>query len=209
LSSPTTHPGTLAGGSVLGHAVFGLDRWLRRRQGIYEYSNDPVCLFRVNQAEADEAVTLSDGTHIHPGNPILELHLWNEHIPLMPTEGATLAWACRLHQAVDMSLRELACWMARQPDLDQVIALRGDMRIGTAGRGRQFTRIAARYGFESGAWRAGSGSLRQFGENILLCFLVMAANPVAIRSDVLWRGHTLVYLARRVLERHYGVARHR
>jgi hypothetical protein len=28
-------------------------------------------------------------------------------------------------------------------------------------------------------------------------------------SDVLWRGHTLVYLARYALERHYGVARHR
>lgn len=204
-----SNQGSVSGGALLEHAVFGLDRWLRRRQGVQEFSDDPDCLFRINRAEAEESLTLSDGTRIRPGDPILNLHLWNEHVRPMPADGATVAWARYMHRAIDNSLRELASWLAGPPDLADISALRGNMRFATAGQRPQLMRITARYGFESAAWRAESGSLRQFGENILICLLVMAANPVAIRSDILWRDHTLVYLARGAFERRYGIARHR
>lgn len=196
-------------GALLEHAVFGLDRWLRRRNGVYEYSSNPACLFRINQIEAEEPLVLSDGTRISQGDPVINLHLWNEHILPMPASGPTVAWARHMHRAVDTSLRELACWLADRPELDDIRALRADMRIGTAKQSQQLTRIAARYGFESAAWHAETGSLRQFGENILMYLLVLAANPVAIRSDILWRDHALVYLARSALERRYRVVRNR
>lgn len=206
LSTQISNQGTVSSGALLEHAVFGLDRWLRRWHGVYEYTSDPACILRINRAEAEVDLMLSDGSHIHPGDPILNLHLWNEHIQPMPKDGATLAWARRLSRAVDFSLRELAQFLASQRDLDDISALRADMRLGTTGQRRQLARIAAHYGFESAAFRADTGSLRHFGENILMCLLVLAANPAAIRTDVLRRDHALVYLSRAALERRYGGA---
>ncbi len=204
MSTQVSNHGGVSGGALLEHAVYGLDRWLRRRQGVYEYSSNPVCLFRVNRGEADQALTLSDGTRIRPGDPILNLHMWNEHMPAMPAEGATVGWARQAHRAVNTSLRELARWLARRADHADIAALRADMRLATVAQSQQLVRITTRYGFESAASRAETGSLRQLGENILMYLLVLAANPAAIRTDVLWRDHALVYLSRAALERRYG-----
>lgn len=209
MSEPFSSHDTVSSGALLEHAVFGLDRWLRRRQGIYEYSSDPVCLFRINRAEAEESLTLSDGTRVRLGDPILNLHLWNEHIRPMPLRGATLGWGRQMHRALEVSLSELACWLAHEPDLGDITAVRADMRIATARQSQQLTRIVARYGFESAAWQTDTVSLRQFGENILMYLLVLAANPVATRSNILWRDHALVYLGRGTLERRYGATRNR
>jgi hypothetical protein len=198
-----------SGGALLEYAVFGLDRWLRRRNGVYEYSSNPSCIFRINRAEAEVTLMLSDGSPIRAGDPVINLHLWNEHILPMPIGGATVAWARHMRQAIDTSLCELGYWLAGQPDLDDIRALRADMGIGTVEQSQQLMRIAARYGFESAARRAETGSLRHFGENILMYLLVLAANPVAIRSDILWRDRALVYLARSALERRYRVVRNR
>jgi hypothetical protein len=198
---------TASSGALVEHAVFGLDRWLRRRQGVYEYSTSALCLFRLNRGEAEQALTLTDGIRVGPGDPILNLHLWNEHMPPMPPEGPTVGWARQTHRAVDASLRELARWLARQADHADIAALQADMRLGTVAQSQQLVRIAGRYGFESAVFPTESGSLRQFGENILIYLLVLAANPVAIRTDVLWRDHALVYLSRAALERRYGGAR--
>ena len=207
MSTQISNQGAVSSGALLEQAVYGLDRWLRRRQGVYEYTASPVCLFRINRGEADLAMTLADGTRLGPGAPILNLHLWNEHVPPMPQEGATVGWARHIHHAVDRSLRELTYWLRRQADLNDIVALRADMRLGTVAQSQQLVRIAARYGFESTDFRAETGSLRQFGENILMYLLVLATNPAAIRTDVLWRDHALVYLSRAALERRYGGAR--
>ena len=206
MSAQVSNHGHLSGGALLEHAVYGLDRWLRRLQGVYEYTANPICLFRINRGEADQTLTLSDGTRIRPGVPILNLHLWNEHMPPMPRDGATVAWARQTNRAVGTSLRELARWLAGQPDLADIAALRADMRLATGAHSRQLMRIATHLGFESTAFRAETGSLRQLGENILMYLLVLAANPAAIRTDVLRRDHALFYLSRAALERRYGGA---
>jgi YkoP domain len=209
LSTQISNQSTLSSGALLEHAVYGLDRWLRRRQGVYEYTDNPVCLFRINRVEAEQSFTLADGSRIRLGDPILNLHLWNEQMPPMPADGPTVGWARQAHRAVDVSLRELAHWLPTQPGLDDITALRADMRLGTVAQCQQLVRIAARYGFESTAFQAATGSLRQFGENILMYLLVLATNPAAIRADVLWRDHALVYLSRAALERRYGGTRAR
>ncbi|MEJ2374949.1 MAG: hypothetical protein P8Y53_02150 [Pseudolabrys sp.] len=204
MSTQLSNHGTVSSGALLEHAVFGLDRWLRRWHGVYEYTDDPICMFRVNRCEAERALSLADGTRIHPGDPILNLHLWNEHMPPMPHDGATVAWARQMRSAIDTSLRELADWLSHRADHADIAALRADMRLGTVAQTQQLIRIAARYGFEPMDCRAESGSLRDFGENILMYLLVLAANPAAIRTDVLRRDHALVYVSRAALERRYG-----
>lgn len=186
--------------------MFGLDRWLRQRQGVCEYSDNPRCVFRIQAATAESEVFLADGTHIRPGAAVLNLHLWNEHIPAMGPDGATLHWARALAQGIDLSLRELALHLRWTRALDSVVALRADMRLGTAGQSAQLTRIAARYGFEPacGGGEA-QGPVQRLAENMFILLLVLATNPAALGVPVLRRDHTLVYLSRLALEQRYAV----
>jgi hypothetical protein len=185
--------------------VFGLDRWLRRWHGVYEYTAHRECLFRAEHALAEETLLLSDGARMCRGDPILKVHLWNEHMPAMGQDGPTIAWARRVNRALETSLRELARHVVQCSDLDAVVAVCADMRLGTAKRSAQLTRIVSRYGFEAANdSRVGRpGLLRLVGENILMVLLVLATNPIAFRAAVLRRDHARAVMSRAKLLRLY------
>jgi hypothetical protein len=189
-------------------AVFTLDRWLRRREGIYEFSTDPRCLFRVGLGSADQDLTLADGTEIHAGDPLLMLHLWNENMPAMGKDGPTVAWARQVSRAVHHSLRELARYLHQRVELDEVPAIHGDMHLGSSRQAWQFARICSRYGFEAADdyETARQSALHRLGKSILIVLLVAATNPVALRTTVLRRYHKRVFLSRAALARRYRVA---
>ncbi len=189
--------------------MFGLDRWLRHRQGVYEFSDDPLCMFRAQRARADCVLRLSDGTLIRPGDPVLNLHLWNEHVPPMGESTVSMTWAREFTRRVDISMRALARHLRWNRSLDGILAIRGDMRLGTAEQSGQLARLAGRYGFQSAAddgIHLGLGAVQRLAENVLICLLVLATNPVALRARVLRRHHKLVYLSRAVLETRYAPA---
>lgn len=185
--------------------VFSLDRWLRRWHGIYEFTAHRDCLFRVERCLAEESLLLSDGTRVRRGDPLLKVHLWNEHMPVIRQDGPTVAWARRASRAINTSLRELARHVAQSSDLDAVVAVCADMRLATARQSAQLARIVARYGFEAAKdSRVGRpGFLRRIGENILMMLLVLATNPMAFRAAVLRRDHTRVVISRAKLLRLY------
>jgi hypothetical protein len=184
-------------------AVFALDRWLRNRHGIYEFSNRSDCLFRLEQRRADRAIVLSDGACARPGEPVLELHFWNEHMPPMGRRGPTVGWARHASRAIDGSMCELAHYLSRHAELAGVSVLYGDMRLGNARQTRQFKRIIARYGFEPAPPDLRQGTLHRIGDTILVLLLVLATNPIALRHAPLRAYRRRVYLSRAVLEARY------
>jgi len=76
--------------------VFALDNWLRRRQGVFEYSRKPDCILRAQLSRLSSDVLLSDGTFGRAGDRVIDLHLWNEQIPVKPIAGYSLAWGMPL-----------------------------------------------------------------------------------------------------------------
>lgn len=191
--------------SLIEPAVFGLDRWLRQRQGVCEFTDNPQCLFRIQPAQLETEVLLADGTRLPTGAPVLNLHLWNEHLPPIGPHGATLKWARTLAKGVDRSLQELAMHLRRTRALEEVTALRADMRLGTAAQSAQLTRIVARYGLEPGVGGPENhGTLQQLAENMFIMLLVLAANPASLRAPILRRSHTPVYVSRLALLRRYA-----
>ena len=185
--------------------VFSLDRWLRRWHGIYEFTAHRDCLFRAERCLAEESLLLSDGVRVRRGDPLIKVHLWNEHRPAMGQYGPTIAWARRASRAVETSLRELARHVAQSSELDAVVAVCADMRLATVKQNAQLTRIVSRYGFEAAKdSRVGRpGLLRLIGENILMVLLVLATNPIAFRAAVLRRDHARVVISRAKLLRLY------
>ena len=186
--------------------VFGLDRWLRRWHGVYEFTAHRECIFRAERGLAEASALLSDGARVHRGDPILKVHLWNEHMPAMGQGGPTIAWARRVSRALDTSLRELARHVAQCSDLEAVTAICADMRLAPAKQCAQPARIMSRYGFETAKdSRVGRpGPLRLIGENVLMMLLVLATNPVAFRAAVLRRDHARIMMSRAKLLRLYG-----
>ena len=208
LSAGLTERRGLAG-KWFGAVVFALDRRLRRAQGVFEYSTDSGCLFRIQRTVADESVAFPDGTRLEVGDPILALHIWNEQVPPIGQQGPTLAWGREFGQAIDRSLGTLADYLRQNRDLDPIKAVRADMSLRPAERSDQLARITARYGFH---WVPANGTpsrgLHRLGRHILMFLLVVASNPYAAWATVFRRDHTVSYLSRHVLERRYPEVPH-
>src|SRR4029077_17995889 len=190
--------------------VAALDDRLRLRHGVIEYTNSSECLFRIQLVASNESYALSDGTCIRRGDRVGNLHVWNEQFPCFAGKGPTFAWARRVNQAFELSLRELAGFLDGRRELDDVVAICANMSLEPAERSAQLVRFVGCFGFEPIA-AASSRSFRQqmhwFGENILISMMVLARNAAALRADTLRRDRTLVFLSRRELRRRYGLAR--
>jgi hypothetical protein len=185
-------------------ALSAFDDWQRQRQAVFEYSHNPTCIFRLDISRAPRALTLRDGTVVSAGDRVARLHFWNEQIPTLPQDGATIAWARRMKQAIGDSLHELARYLATRPDLADVAVICGYVPSGTRSQSGQVARIMGYYGFETipetAALSLGE-RLHRFGENILISMIVLAHNAAALRSDTLARVRVPIFLSRRALEK--------
>jgi hypothetical protein len=192
-------------GGWVGYAVYALDRIVRKRVGIYEYSADDLCLFRVHLDRADHSLSLKDGTHIHRGDPILKLHIWNEHMPCMGKRGPSVAWGRQVSRCIDVSLKELARYLQQESAVSDVNAVCADMCLGTAEQRQQLARIVGRYGFESARDGLGEpGVLERVGQNIMMWLLVLVTNPSTLRGAILLRAHQRIFLSRAALVGRYS-----
>src|SRR5215469_1762313 len=177
--------------------IFALDRCLQRRGGVFEYSDKSDCVFRLQLSRLSSDVLLSDGTFGHVGDRVVDLHFWNEQIPVPPTPGYSLAWGCAFNRSIEGSLRGLAEFLTRKPELSDIRIIRANINL------EPLDRIAARHGFEAirdpikpSNWER----MHQFGENILFSLLVLACNPRGARLKNFSRPRQLLYLSRRVCD---------
>jgi hypothetical protein len=65
-------------------AIEAVDELLRALLGIREFTLDPRCILRFSRAYSTSAFTLPNGECVRPGDPILELHFWNERVRSSP-----------------------------------------------------------------------------------------------------------------------------
>jgi hypothetical protein len=198
--SPDSHP-------WLAEAVDALDEHLRHSQAVFEYTDNPTCVFRLDITRAGHSIGLRDGICVRPGQRIARLHLWSEQIPRVPENGPTIAWARHMQRAMLTSLRELARFLAARPDLHDIAVIAGDAPSGTADQRQQLARIMARFGFEAVIAPEHlpiRDRLRRFGENILISLVVFVHNAKALRPDTLMRVRLPIYLSRQTLEREFG-----
>jgi hypothetical protein len=185
------------------HWIMGLDRWLRRRLGIYEYSTAERCLLRAERCRADAPAELADGVRVRVGDPLLRLHLWNERVPPMGRQGPSIGWARRIEQDLAVSLRELARHLAPEAGGDAVVAVCAQVHLASERQRRQVARIFGRFGFQM-IPTGRTPVLRDLGESLLVALLVFATNPVSLRNGLLRRGTERVMISRAQLLRRYG-----
>jgi hypothetical protein len=184
-------------------AVSAFDVRQRRRLAVFEYTCNPACIFRLDITRAPRELTLRDGTFVRAGDRMARLHFWNEQIPPLPDDGATIAWGRRMQRAIGVSLHELARYLAGRTDLADVAVVCGLVPSGTKSRSAQIARIMAYFGFETIPephplpFRE---RLHRLGENFLISFIVLAHNAGALHPNTLMRVRVPIYLSRRALE---------
>lgn len=184
--------------------VLALDDWLRQFEGVFEYSQSPECLFRINVERLRADVRLADSTFGARGDRVIEIHLWNEHVPRIPPSGLSLAWARRFNRQFGASLGELARFLKHRPDLKDVAIIQAHMSIASHAQYDALLAIVTHHGFEVAtdlAGRSPATLLHRFGQNVLCLLLTLAANPAAARLDTFWRSHSTIFLSRRTLEK--------
>jgi hypothetical protein len=128
--------------------VLTIDAALRRAYGIFEYSSEPTCMFRLRRIRAERALSLRNA-QVSRGEKLIELHVWNEHWPRLASDGADMAWAKRLQRLVLASLRDVATYVQRHQDLATAKAIGGPSITFSPTRGAGTARLLDRLGFIS------------------------------------------------------------
>src|SRR4029453_149312 len=176
--------------------IFALDSWLRRGGGCFGYSYEPDCIFRAQLSRLSSDVLLSDGTFGRPGDRVIDLHFWNEQIPVTPLAGYTLAWGCRFNRSVAESLRGLAQFLTSKPEISDINIIRANINLDP------LHSIAARHGFEAtrdavklSPWEP----VHRFGQNVLYWLMCLACNSGRARPNTFWRCRQVIYLSRRAV----------
>jgi hypothetical protein len=184
------------------------DVLLRRQFRVQEFTQDEGCILRISLSVFKEAIQLSDGTTVHPGDKICELHFWNEHLPPMPPQGPDLRWGLRFYRLAVRSFRSLANHMVAEQGLEDIVALRGQMALPEGGDFLSLVSLCAQMGFDvvnltlrAGHW----GRFKHFWENIYSWALMWTFNPATLRRKRFLRLQRYQFwMSRQALLQRYG-----
>jgi hypothetical protein len=185
--------------------IGGLDWLLRRLEGIAEFTRHPYCLLRIARGRAEREVRLADGCPICRGAEVLDLHLWNEHLSILPSPRRGLARASALRRHLGISLSELARRIETDPSLAAVKAVRARSAFVPRNRMRQALRIARAFGFDTVAAAPPARRLLRLSENLLLWALAWTFNPGTLRRNGMLREYCELWISREALIARYGV----
>jgi hypothetical protein len=182
-----------------------LDSIIRTYYGVYEFTDDPVCVLRVGLSHAQAPVLLSDGTRVEFGDLVGTLHWWNEHLPRYSSNGPDFCWACAMRDRVLHSLRALADYVESETAWREIRALRGEAALSPRLGILQVQRIARRYGFERvPADFSFLRRLHALGESFTLWSLTRAFNPAALARQPFLRDHHELWISRTALLARHG-----
>lgn len=162
------------------------DAFLRRRYGVFEFSNDADCLVRLQFGHAPHPLPLPDG-EIPTGAPVLFLHLWNEHIPPIPPQGPDVAWAARTYRLFLRSLQRVADLLRSDPRYAEVRAIGGATVLIPLPGETSSGGFVRRLGFTTLPYAGKLGRFGEFWENFYTWWIMWAYNMPSLRSKNLLR----------------------
>jgi hypothetical protein len=184
--------------------IRAFDRWLSDVEGVYLFDDDPQGLLRLRWAQADRDISLGERT-VAWGTRILELHLWNDHLPPMSKEGADLAWGLKVERRFVHSLRRLALVLEANPAYAEVPALRGTTVLLDPGDPSGGESLMTRLGFTTVPSHRSLGGFGDFWENFYAWWLMWAYNEPTLRNrDMLRLRRMQIWMSREQLLAAYG-----
>ena len=166
--------------------IRAFDHFLSHVYGVTSFNNDPECILRIRLWHAAHAIHLPD-LKVARGAPVLELHLWNDHLTPMPEAGPDPAWSIQFWHRLTSSARALARLVAQDPQLSSAQAVGGATVLFEQGEGTATNRLARRIGFSVFPYHNPLGRFGLFWENFYTWWLMWAYNAASVRHRRLLR----------------------
>jgi hypothetical protein len=187
------------------------DAVLRRVYRIFEFDPRPEAMLRLSLGKAERDLTFSDGTHIARGDPIGELHFWNEHLPPIPEGGPDIGWARAFHRGVTGSFSKLTVYFENDDRFKDVHAFRGNAFFGGGYEWDHGTKLAERWGFDLVACEPTTGlwqRLLGFLESGYALALVRIFSPGSMKDISVDRVRNVeIWMPRSVMVAKYGTGK--
>lgn len=184
--------------------IRGLDAVQRKAQGVYEFTDDPDCVFRVQVRRTHRPLVFA-GETIAKGERVLYLHLWNEQIPHFPAEGADFGWAVGTQKLILASLGAVARHMQEEAQLAEVRVVGGVTALFSPGDGSGTERLMKRLGFIVQDSGGPLGRFAEFWENLYATWLMWTFNPGSLRNrKVLFQRRAEIWMTADEFLRRYG-----
>jgi hypothetical protein len=158
-----------------------IDSLLRRIHGVFEFTDAPLCLFRLQLGDAPHDLCLQ-GELIRAGDPVLLLHLWNEHIPSLPTQETAVTWAVMAARRLRNSFRQVARFVLEDPRARDVRAVGGAPGFLSSVERPAGVLLMRRLGFEIGPYSSRLGRFGEFWENLYSWFLIWTFHDASLRT---------------------------
>jgi len=185
-------------------AVRLIDALLRTSGGIYEFTDDPECILRIQLKRATHDVNIGN-ERILKGEPVLAVHAWNECMPKLPEVGATMEWALRLRRMVIHSFRLVAREMQDDSRYAQVQAVCGESALFSFSDHTGGTRLMQHLGFTVLPYHRPLGRFGEFWENLFSWWLMWTYNYTSLNSrEFLRLQRTEIWMTSDEFIRRYG-----
>lgn len=182
------------------------DVFLRWAFGVFEFCAGPECLLRVRCTTLTHPVALA-GQTFEAGVPVVELHLWNEHLPPLPAEGPTLAWAVRTQRRLKESFRALARQLPGDSRLADAQLVGGVTVLPLAGAHAGGVKLFEQLGFTILPYRNPLGRFGEFWENLYTWGVMWAFNaPTLAGRGLLRLRRSEIWMTTDTLLQHHGKA---
>jgi hypothetical protein len=152
---------------------------LRKSLHIYEFTDDPECIIRIQLTTAPHSVDFGSWK-ISKGETVLAIHAWNERMPKLPSEGATLAWAVRLRRLAIHSFEKVAEELQKGGKYSQVQAIYGESTIFSFSGHTGGLHMIQRLGFTVLPLRSAAGKFGEFWANLFSWWLMWAFNNASL-----------------------------
>ena len=162
------------------------DAFLSRRYGVFTFTDEEDCLLRLQIAAASHSLLLP-GQVVQPGDKVLKIHLWNEHVPIpSSSEGYGLVWAKEVQRMFLKSLQAVGRYMQGTSSLADTRAVGGETILLFAGDRRNGERLMKRLGFKVLPYTHPLGRFGEFWENFYSWVLVWTYNPAGLHHRSLF-----------------------
>ncbi len=162
-------------GKLLRLILIKFDHFLSKLQGVKTFTDNPECILRYKVIKKD-------------GKILIELHLWNEHIPQVPPDGTDLFWGKRFQKLFFNSLKELMIFIENSSFKDADWFM-GEIAFFFKDQ-YKVVRFLKKIGFE--VYPIEGRNIFQkffiFLQNCYSFLLIYAYNPNSLKGKDFWKG---------------------
>ena len=181
------------------------DAYLCRVYGVYEFTRDPECILRISKTTAAHAFNTHGITIIPAGEPVLEIHLWNEHMTPLCANESSMVWAGRTLRQFKYSLQLVVRQIGSDPNLAEVRGIAAVTSVLSSENNPDRPDFMQRLGFITEPYTPKLGAFGEFWENFYAWWIMWTYNPLSLRSRRLMGIHrTEMWMPIADLKQRYG-----